>query len=108
MQYDFTVKPSHFGGTWYEGTVDGYYVHARVFEEPSKFGINDGRISALMVVPKKGDGLFHALVNYDRGWDGHLASAKYRSVVEHVYACFHDHDLDWAFEERKHQGQMEF
>lgn len=106
MQYDFTVKPSHFGGTWYEGNVDGYYVHARVFDEPSKFGIGDGRISTLMVVPKKGDGLFHALVNYDRGWDGGLPPAKYRPVVEHVYACFDDHDLDWAMEERKHQGCM--
>lgn len=108
MQYDFTVKPSHFGGTWYEGSVDGYYVYARVFDEPSKFGINDGRISALMVVPRKGDGLFHALANYDRGWDGDLPSSKYRHVVENVYACFHDHDIDWAYEERKHREHMEF
>lgn len=106
MQYDFTVKPSPFGGTWYEGNVDGYYVHARVFDEPSKFGIGDGRISALMVVPKKGDGLFHALVNYDRGWDGGLPPTKYRPVVEYVYAYFHNQDLDWVKEERKHQGRI--
>ena len=108
MQYEFITKPSHFGGTWYEGYVDGYYVYARVFDEPSQFGIHDGRISALMVVPKKGDGLFHAVVNYDRGWDGDVPPAKYRPIVEHVYACFHDHDIDWAFEERKHRGHMEF
>ncbi|EJY56440.1 50S ribosomal protein L10 [Alicyclobacillus hesperidum URH17-3-68] len=108
MQYEFTVKPSHFGGTWYEGYVEGYYVHARVFDEPSKFGINDGRISALMVVPKKGDGLFHALVNYDRGWDGGLPAVKYRAVIEHVYARFHDHDIDWAYEERKYREGSQF
>lgn len=106
MHEDFTVKPSPFGGTWYEGHVDGYYVHARVFDEPSKFGINDGRISALMVVPKQGDGLSRALVNYDRGWDGGLPKAPYRSVVAHVYARFHDHDLDWAREERKQQESL--
>lgn len=108
MQYEFSVKPSHFGGTWYEGVVDGYYVHARVFDEPSKFGINDGRISALMVAPRKGDGLFHALVNYDRGWDGDLPPAKYRPVVESVYSCFHDREIDWAYEERKHREHMGF
>lgn len=106
MQYEFTVKPSQFGGTWYEGVVDGYYVHARVFDEPSKFGINDGRISALMVVPRKGDGLLHALANYDRGWDGDLPPAKYRPVVENVYTCFHDRELDWVYEERKHRENM--
>ena len=108
MQYELTMKPSPFGGTWYEGFVDGYYVHARVFDESSKFGINDGRISALMIVPRKGDGLLHALVNYDRGWDGGLPSAKYRPVVEHVYVCFHDHDMDWTYEERKYRESTEF
>lgn len=106
MEYDFAVKPSLFGGTWYEGNVDGIYVYARVFDEPSKFGIGEGRISALMIVPQKGDGLSRALVNYDRGWDGGLPSAKYRRVVEHVYACFHGQELDWIMEERKHQGRM--
>lgn len=60
-----------------------------------------------MVVPKQGDGLLRALVNYDRGWDGDLPSGKIRPVVEQVYACFHDHDINWDYEERKHRGQNE-
>lgn len=108
MRYEFVRKTSPFGGTWYEGVVDGYYVHARVFDEPSRFGINDGRISGLMVVPKKGDGLFHALVNYDRDWDGGLPPFKYRPVVESVFGCFHDHTLDWDYEEGKYRANMEF
>lgn len=35
------------------------------FHEPSKYGINGGRISKLCITNKKGDWL----ANYDRGWD---------------------------------------
>ena len=35
------------------------------FDEPSKYGINGGRISKLCITNKKGDWL----ANYDRGWD---------------------------------------
>ena len=67
---EWTMKPSQFGGIWYEGYVDGYFVYARVFQDPSKFGINDGRISALIIAPHQGSGVRDALVNYDPGYHG--------------------------------------
>ena len=105
---EWTMKPSAFGGTWYEGYVDGYFVYARVFQDPSKFGINDGRISALIIAPHQGSGVRDALVNYDRGWDRGLPAAKYRPIVEQVFEDFHDREVDWAYEERKHHEGMDF
>ena len=64
---EWTTKPDALGGTWYEGYVDGYFVYARVFEEPSKFGINDGRMTALVIAPDKAT-VLDARVNYDCGY----------------------------------------
>lgn len=53
---------------WYEGKAElnnksiQYWVKA--FDEPSDYGINDGRISKLTI---KVNG--QTTVNYDRGWD---------------------------------------
>ena len=44
------------------GSTIGYWVKS--FEEGSQFGINNGRISKLML---KRDG--RIIANYDRGWD---------------------------------------
>ncbi|MHB1956237.1 MAG: DUF7678 domain-containing protein [Sulfobacillus sp.] len=74
---EWTMKPSQFGGIWYEGYVDGYFVYARVFQDPSKFGINDGRISALIIAPHRGSGVRDALVNYDRGYHGFRVIRNY-------------------------------
>jgi hypothetical protein len=44
-----------------------YKFEAKVFDEPSKYGIHNGRISKLWVHPKGDPGNW--LINYDRGWD---------------------------------------
>ena len=53
---------------WKEGTigVNGEVFHywVKVYEEPSRFGIDEGRISKLML--KRGG---KVVCNYDRGWD---------------------------------------
>ena len=55
---------------WKEGTlkVGGSWFHywLKVYDEPSKFGINEGRISKLML-KRKGE----VVCNYDRAWDIH-------------------------------------
>lgn len=47
-----------------QGFVDGVYWEAKVYDTPSQFGINGGRISKLHM---RSDG--EILANYDRGWD---------------------------------------
>lgn len=53
---------------WEKGKIeiDGteYNYSAKVYDEPSQFGINEGRISKLTVKQGKKD-----IINYDRGWD---------------------------------------
>ncbi|WP_050763165.1 DUF7678 domain-containing protein [Roseobacter sp. GAI101] len=51
---------------WIEGsimTMPGYTFHAKLYDEPSKFGIEGGKISKLDV--RKDDNL---VMRYDRGW----------------------------------------
>ena len=53
---------------WIEGEIDDCRFQAKVFDDGSRFGINDGRVSKLMVwetdLSPAG-----AIINYDRGWD---------------------------------------
>lgn len=49
-----------------------YYYEAKVFDEGSRFGILDGRISKLKVwkcVSKELRTIDNAIISYDRGWD---------------------------------------
>lgn len=53
---------------WKEGTLkignSWYHYWLKVYEEPSDFGIDGGRISKLMLKRKN-----EIVCNYDRGWD---------------------------------------
>lgn len=51
-------------GPWYSFNFDGLTGQAKVFDEPSQYGINQGRISKLSI-----NGGDISLYNYDRGLD---------------------------------------
>lgn len=55
---------------WRQGKITlGDYVfsfEAKIFDEPSQFGINEGCISKLFV---KQQGSRDYIISYDRGWD---------------------------------------
>lgn len=52
----------------------------KIYDEPSVFGINNGRISKLMIWR---DGVF--VVNYDRGMDfNHLGETLLLSIVDRL------------------------
>lgn len=63
MELKRTDKNSY----WYEGTANiggrNFKVQVLRFEEPSEFGINNGRISKLFVFDK-----YEELMWYDREW----------------------------------------
>lgn len=71
-------------GNWVTGTVDGLEVQAKVFDEPSQYGMElDGRISKLWV--KIPDGM--VLYNYDRGLDvDYLNTEALAMIVDAVTA----------------------
>ena len=53
---------------WLSGDVDingkGYHFNAKVYQEPSEYGINGGKVSKLCIGDDE-----KCILNYDRGWD---------------------------------------
>lgn len=64
MNIKFTSFPSN--DNWVRGTAGRYNFVAKLFDEPSWYGINDGRVSKLEIREEATD---RRIVNYDRGWD---------------------------------------
>lgn len=67
---------------WYEGCMDGYHYQAKVYDEGSIYGINEGRISKLWM---SRDG--KTVVSYDRGWDIR-PDAEAQAAFEKIIARF--------------------
>jgi len=57
------------GGTWYVGTVGPYYFEALVFLEGSRYGIDGGQVSKLLVLDKPRRQGGRELACYERGWE---------------------------------------
>ena len=70
---------------WNNGTIwtenkAGYDYWVKHYEEGSRFGIDEGRISKLEI---RRHGENKTLVNYDRGWDVNVPDDK---QINEVYA----------------------
>lgn len=66
----FTKFP--FDSNWVSGTVGHYTFEAKLFDDPSTYGIKNGRVSKLSIYDRSKikDSFFDGcIVNYDRGWD---------------------------------------
>ena len=82
---------------WLEGTIGipanraagkeyiAVHYSIKVYDEPSKFGINNGKISKLQL---KQDG--EIVANYDRGWDVHPKNEAAETAL-HILV----HEIDW-------------
>ena len=73
---------------WKEGVLrvyDGiYHYWAKVYDEGSKYGIDEGRVSKLMI-KRKGE----IVCNYDRGWDVRPVDEETQlsmEIILHEYA----------------------
>lgn len=78
------------GGVWYVGTVGTYYFEALVFSEPSKYGIDGGQVSKLLILDKSRRQGGKELACYERGWEVRPENAEvsfeidWRTVQEAV------------------------
>lgn len=68
------VLDKHNSNGWITAIIEGRWVQAKVYDEPSSYGINDGRVSKLCI--GKTDARDHSKpffdqmdYNYDRGLD---------------------------------------
>ncbi len=73
------IKITRTDGQWKLGTIDGIKFNAKVYEEPSEFGIHNGNVSKLWI-----DGV----CNYDRGWDVRAKTAEGKAMVKAILAYF--------------------
>jgi hypothetical protein len=70
---------------WREGTINGYKYWAKVYDEGSIYGINEGRISKL-TIRKVGE--TRDLYNYDRGLDVDCANDEVKAVLETILEMY--------------------
>ncbi|CAM4399368.1 hypothetical protein U9M73_11540 [Paenibacillus phoenicis] len=104
----FREKGSVWMGRRFVGEVDGYYVEAQVFDEPSTYGIAFGRISRLDVYPDRSSGFRSRIACYERGWDGGPPQdRRIRRVVEKTVEHFDRKQVDWAVEEKRYRESRE-
>lgn len=69
---------------WTKGTANGLTYTAKVYEEGSEFGINEGRISKLELRDENNQ----VVANYDRGWDLKPNSARAREALKMLLAKY--------------------
>lgn len=77
---------------WKKGiiTVNGksYRYCAKVYDEGSEFGINEGRISKLTIIDANDETWSRPVINYDRGWDIEADNAEDCEVLRAVLGLF--------------------
>ena len=65
---------------WEDGWIGLYFYETKVYDEPSMFGIDRGRISKLTVY----DSDKNICCNYDRGWDVYPDNDEVKEVVQKI------------------------
>lgn len=75
-------KTDGFGG-WTSGDIGSYSFSAKVFEEGSDYGIENGKVSKLSVSDSKSQ-----ILNYDRGWDVKPKTAEQKKVLKAILKFF--------------------
>ncbi len=64
---------------WKNGKVDGCEYWVKSYEEPSIYGINEGRISKLTVTRND-----YEIISYERGWDLAPQTEEDRDVLDAI------------------------
>jgi len=93
-----TVSCKNPAYPWVKGTLEetlpdrtfvasSYSFHAKVYDEASKFGINHGRVSKLMVWKnelERKDSDRYIVGNYDRAWDIQPTDDTEKAVLQRI------------------------
>jgi hypothetical protein len=69
---------------WENGRIGNYIYCLMRFNEPSHYGINNGKISKLFI--RRLNKWGHQIVNYDRGWDKKPRSKAVKAVYDELIA----------------------
>ena len=74
-----TIQVTKTDGNWKLGTIDGYKFTAKVYEEPSEFGIRGGNVSKLRIP---------GVVAYDRGWELRAKTPEHKEIIKELLKFF--------------------
>ena len=86
---------SAFGGTPWLTVNDGdYQAVAKVYDVPSEYGIDEGRVSKLTLKHKGNE-----ILNYDRGWDTKSGNFEIAPEHEEYYRKLLDYLNNYGFDE---------
>jgi len=92
MKAKIMNPPRDLGDGWMEGYCGKYKFQAKVYDEPSEYGINDGRVSKLCVyddVKRLEESLVAAtIISYDRGWDIEPKTEEDKEILETILKQF--------------------
>lgn len=75
------------GENWVSAVInDGEYtISSKLFDEGSVFGIDEGRVSKLMIRDASINDFWNScIVNYDRGWDIKPSTDEHNAIFEAV------------------------
>ena len=78
MEIKITSFPKD--SNWVNGTAGGYTFNAKVYDEGSVYGVNEGRVSKLSIRDEYG----REIVCYDRGWDIEPQDENLKNLVSGV------------------------
>ena len=65
---------------WIIGTIDGIEFEAKVYDIPSEFGIDDGKVCKLDVYRDRDNG---EIIAYERGWEKYPA-AEHEDLLDSI------------------------
>ena len=65
---------------WVIGEIDGMQFEAKVYDIPSEFGIDDGKVCKLSVCRDKDNG---EIIAYERGWEKYPTD-KYEYLLDAI------------------------
>ena len=77
------TKDSRQADNWVTGKVNGYYFEAKVYDEPSHYGINGGRVSKLWM---RDVATREVVCAYDRGWSVRPQTPEAKEAMKEVLA----------------------
>jgi hypothetical protein len=81
---DFTKESNWVSGKTSYNDIE-YKWSAKLYDEPSTFGINDGRVSKLEVINST-----ERIIHYDRGWDIKPKKADHKNILRSILKLCED------------------
>jgi len=87
----YRIEATALKNGWIDGIINGFRFQAKIYDEDSKFGIENGRVSKLTVWDeqkrKSGSGSGDIL-SYDRGWDKKPSSSENKDILWALMSYF--------------------